>query len=162
MQRTEALKKLVQQGADDKIDFGSWRTTQAQDLLWSKYSTVWKENEDFKPDFLFKHSIAFDVYHEFLGYNPFEVEEAVHGSILSLARLDAWIFSAIKCLVNIRAKGCEKQKMHIRMFNKFLPQALSQILSSVFNITGVDENVTLVELKNDTDGNDCHSTYTII
>ena len=34
------------------IDFGSWRTTQAQDLLWSKYFTVWKENEDFKPDFL--------------------------------------------------------------------------------------------------------------
>ena len=52
--------------------------------------------------------------------------------------------------------------MYIRMFNKFLPQALSQILSSVSNITGVDENVTFAELKNDTDGNDCHSTYTIV
>ena len=162
LQRTEALKKLVKQGADGKIDFGSWRTTQAQDLLWSKYSTVWKENEDFKPDFLFKHSIAVDVYHELLGYNPFEEEETVHGSILSLARLDAWIVSVIKCLVNNRAKGNEKQKMYIRMFNKFLPQALSQILSSVSNITGVDENVTFAELKNDTDGNDCHSTYTIV
>ena len=124
------------------------RTTQAQDLLWSKYSTVWKENEDFKPDFLFKHSIAVDVYHEFFG-----IQSVRRRGNSARVNSQSGKVGCLDCLCHQvfgkhpRAKGGEKQKMYIRMFNKFLPQALSQILSSVSNITGVDENVTFAELK---------------
>lgn len=88
---------------------------------------------------MFRSQLSIKVLHEYMGYVPSDKEESgaiscsVCGSILILARLDAFIATAV---TSLREDGSEtveghRQKLYQETFRSYLPKAFQQIAASI-------------------------------
>ena len=84
---------------------------------------------------LFRGMISVRTYHEFLGYSPTGegTGSDVITSIMSLARLDAWMNTLVMQLglSNLRGGGGQVQKAYTNMFGRLLNTATSQLIGSI-------------------------------
>jgi len=69
------------------------------------------------------------VLKEFQGFDAFENE--AEGTVMTLARLDAWVGTVVSCLMEPEGRGGSGQRRFQEFFARFLPMARHQILSKV-------------------------------
>ena len=65
--------------------------------------------------------------------------EELETSMLSLARLDAWIMTVLKCLGSEEDRGGNRQRTYGETFMEFLPMAMEQIIASLYQFVEVWE-----------------------
>ena len=82
---------------------------------------------------LFVNKDALFNYHQFIGYRPKVQMESYATSIITLARLDAWIVTVIDLLDSSEGRCGKKQKLNCDMFGKSLVTATSQLIGAIGN-----------------------------
>lgn len=110
---------------DGIIDPSWWRQASFAEL---RYSEDYEESEDFQPDMIFKNSAAVLAFQTLRGYSFAEGEFVDDGTILSLARADAWITVSMKLMKEKRTKGGNTGSIYTNEFDTLLPTAAELIL----------------------------------
>lgn len=152
-QAQEKLLKTVE--GSDELDMSWWRTCTDVSLLQFKSTGCEEEDEigeregiylqsgvsaaaDTGADdvgetlALFRNETAKQVFKEFLGYDPKREDGSyVHGTIMSIARLDAWVATVVLCLVEREKRGGQRQKEYADTFGRMLETATKQVIGNI-------------------------------
>ena len=139
---TEVKSKLLKTGADGDLMYSRWRETDIAELcrngtlhrLGTGVVTQMEENLS-----LFRHDVSVEILHVFMGYIPpipmenDEQYKSVEGTIMMLARLDAFIMTVIQCLSDTGREtvGGHRQKLYHDMFCHALPKACNQLIGKI-------------------------------
>ncbi|KAI0557852.1 hypothetical protein FGB62_257g02 [Gracilaria domingensis] len=133
-ENTEELKKQVEE-AQTKL-------APLTEMMYSEHSASSQDLADDEQDALFGNSVAFQVLQEFRGY---DVEEEygtqADGTILLLARLDAWVYSVVKLLVTGSRRGRQRQREFSKAFGEILPACMEQLIHTAYNIVEERQSV---------------------
>lgn len=138
----EAKKKLLNKLPSGTWDFGHWRESDVTCMCKSGMEdAVQCRVIPFSDGTLqlFRHQIAIRVLHQFMGFDPQQpgssasVETYVENSIVSLARLDAFIATAVVCLREdgTDTVGGHRQKLYHETFKPYVADAYNQIIGKV-------------------------------
>ena len=132
-----AKSKLLKRNRFGVMDMSWWRTSDITDIrLWAgvnqRESVVDEEEEDEEKLNLFRNEIGPAVLHDFIGYIPENGEgEPVEGTVMSIARVDAWINSCVNLLILKEYRGGGRQKEFNRMFSMYLKVASEQLVGKI-------------------------------
>lgn len=78
---------------------------------------------------------SLDVYHKYLSYIREDVDcQVVKGTALSIARLDAWIATVVKCFSENEARGGNRQKEYADLLAVHFRWASNQIIGEVGDV----------------------------
>ena len=133
LRRDKQIKELQTKllgNSSDAIDTAYWRTASFEDLKFSE-TTIECDDLDFTKDVFFQNGIGPQVFRDFLGFDPRRDLEGTDGSILTLARLDAWLMTSIKLLHEKTSKGGHRQRLFQDAFNTFLDKSIVSVLSDI-------------------------------
>lgn len=73
--------------------------------------------------------VALNAYYTFLNYAPFSEEgNRVEGSIVQVARLDAWIATVATCLIERERRGYHRQKIYADTYKSRETAAIRQVV----------------------------------
>jgi len=151
----EVIKsKVVTSDTDPSvIDMGMWRTRTSAYLSMSRpplvgssashhsevpsatvsaplaYEEGGEHDDETLPLFADNHAVG--TYHLFVGFRPKDDDDVCTTSIISLARLDAWINTVIEHLDSSEGRGGKRQKLYSDSFGKMLELATSQLVGTV-------------------------------
>ena len=121
----------------ESYDFGWWRTATRMELerLHENPSTTNNANDDQQEKdqlLLFRDQDILKTYHLFLGYVPNSCGSIVETSIVSLARLDAWINCVVELLIPHEKRGGHRQRLYGDAFFSMLRLSLMQLLGTFY------------------------------
>lgn len=138
----EAKSKLLPKLPDDKWDFGHRRESEVTDIC-----KVGMENSlqcrsialSGSTLHVFYHQIAIRILHQFMGFrsehptNTSGVQTYVENSIVTFARIDAFIAMTVVCLRKdgMDTVGGHRQKLYHEAFKPFVAKTCSQIIGKV-------------------------------
>ena len=122
------VKKL---DANGSRDYALWRTANLEDISASSGAQGKVVDDVFTGDVFFADSARVTVFRKFLGYNP-NARGTTHGSIMPLARLDAWIATVVDLLDKQVKRGGRRQ----RLFQSTFAQHLIQCTKSILKVVG--------------------------
>lgn len=159
MEETIAKQNLLRMLDNGQIDFSWWRTAPSQQLqrfqdAANGSSELAVRNEDghavgmagelmegghvFEDNIaqpsalqLFQEEDSVFIYNAFVGWGVDETEDVPAGTIVSLARCDAWIATVVSCLGKGGGRGGGVQKLYHDRFSTYLVQAVSQLVGQV-------------------------------
>ena len=81
-----------------------------------------------------RNEISFHLWVIFLGYNPiFDMEHPTETTILSIARLDAWLATVVDLLVENNKRGGGRQRDYNNLFHTHFIQSTHQLVSDIFH-----------------------------
>ena len=123
-------RKLKKMDATGSRDYTLWRKANIEDISASSGTQANAVEDDFPGDVLFADSGRVSVFRKFLGYNP-NASGPTHGTIMSLARLDAWIATVVDLMDLQEKRGGRKQRLFQSKFAEHLIQCTKSILKVV-------------------------------
>lgn len=162
LQVQEAKKRLLAYAPEGELIFHHWRTAQPKELSMpgGPPQTVDSEEQPIDGNLsLFGSEMAIRAVHEFIGFVPELQPESgtevtfVEGSILALARLDAYVATVVTCFSDdgTDKAGGHRQKLYHDTFATFLPKAFNQLIGCIRKFVEVwcpDElNVTSLSIS---------------
>lgn len=128
-QKREAFTRLRSENTDGVENMSFWRDSDITTMFYPGSSMTDEVMRPVEGDMFFRRNMSLMVLREFLGYDAFESKAEC--SIILLARLDAWVVTVVHCLNEPDGRGGKRQKKFTELFSRFLPLAMSQILSRV-------------------------------
>ena len=128
----EGINKLTRNSNDSTMNFDWWRTRDWKDISYSDFETnaCLDASQD---DVFFQNGISKTVLYDFVGHDLFRNDSLSEGTILILARLDAYVNTFCKMLPAEITKRTRHQKIYSDTFTNLLPLCLQQILQKVRN-----------------------------
>ena len=140
------------------LNYGHWRTADLKHLCAESHKEDLPTDSKGNGDFLFRDDMRVSVFKEFLGYDPISGDPAdstpVEGTVLSLARLDAWFATVIEMQGNDTTRGGRKQRQFQSCFANHLVGAFRCLIQTValkiIEMKAFD--VALVTLKDASNG----------
>ena len=131
-QKREASEKLLKRESNGDLDMGRWRTAPFSELRYSKGLVPDSFEMEVNGDAWFNNRVAVNVLDIFRGYSirPEQVMD-IETSILTLARLDAWLVTTVECLDEPKGKGGARQKEFTRRYSQYVGVAFQQLVGMV-------------------------------
>ena len=131
----ERLRKKISDA--DEYDFGWWRTAPKTEVQ-RKPSVgpelvVCTNSEESGNIVLFRDQEVISTMHNFLGYVPCQGEVVIETSIVSLARLDAWINCVVELMTDNDKRGGQRQQVYGDAFHSMLGKATKQLLGTLYS-----------------------------
>lgn len=132
----ETAKRKLMNMLDQDLheDCSWWRTGPLEQLVnvpCAGRATSTELIEEFDVLRLFRDPGVVDIYHCFLGYVPRAQETPAESSILSLARLDAWLCAVVALGSFSDQRGGARQKMYADKFHSMLQLSIAQLIGTV-------------------------------
>lgn len=136
-QCTEAIKKLTELTEHRTERLSWWRTTEKKNICYSDYDCS-VSGDIMEGDVIFRNGIGRQVLYEFLGHDQFRKDKLCEGTILLIARLDAYVNTFCKLIPVEVEKRTGNQKLYSECFSNLLPRCLEEILQTVRNLVDVN------------------------
>lgn len=135
-QMEEAREKLGGDSEKESDVLCRWRTKPIEDLLYSGSAFSSRICEFKEPDLYFKNAVAIQVLEHFIGYRV-ECERNgrktyVDGTVMHLARLDAWVACVVKSMNADAGRGGQRQMVFSTLYAEYLPRAVDCILKTAW------------------------------
>lgn len=131
-QLEEARRKLMGNEGEKSQILCAWRMSAIDDLTYSGFQVARRLREFGGEDMYFKNGAAVEVLAEFMGYEVVPGGEGnteyVDGTVMHLARLDAWIGCVLTALDTNVGRGGKRQLLFSKLFGEYLPLALENII----------------------------------
>lgn len=125
---------LARIGDTDVLDYSWWRTAPIDKLRHRRTSSNEEEVVDNGSNgnlWCLRDDIRKKVFCAFLGYDPSIGNTPVECSILSLARLDAWLYCVLQLISPKESRGGHRQRVYADTFYKNLESSTAQLVGTV-------------------------------